>query len=139
MKSITPIAGYKSVVIGGPVYTGKIAGNVTVFVSTNKDELSGVLVALHRDLPKTGEVEGFTDQLVTASSPVLPVAITMFAGSLDAIKMNFDEQNLTSLVKFPTGDFRDWDTINAWVRALAGKMGLCGGIAKTDGICRCIN
>jgi hypothetical protein len=32
-------------VIGGPVYTGKITGDVTVFVSTNKDELSGVLVA----------------------------------------------------------------------------------------------
>jgi hypothetical protein len=32
-------------VIGGPVYTGKITGDVTVFVSTNKDELSWVLVA----------------------------------------------------------------------------------------------
>ena len=47
--------------------------------------------ALHRDFPKTSDVKGFTDQLVTASSPVLPVAATMFAGSLDAIKMNFDE------------------------------------------------
>jgi len=44
MKSVTSIAGYKAVVIGGPVYTGKITGDVTVFVSTNKDELSGVLV-----------------------------------------------------------------------------------------------
>jgi menaquinone-dependent protoporphyrinogen IX oxidase len=59
-------------------------------------------------------VKRFTDQLVTASSPVLPVAVTMFAGSLDAIKMNFDERDLISLVKFPTGDFRDMDTIAAW-------------------------
>jgi hypothetical protein len=95
--------------------------------------------ALHRDFPKTGDVKGFTDQLVTASSPVLPVAVTMFAGSLDAINMNFDERNLTSLVKFPTGDFCDLDTIAACVRALAGKMGLCGGMAKTDGICRRVN
>gem|GEM_PF-953948 len=128
MKSVTSIAGYKAVVIGGPVYTGKITGDVTVFVSTNKDELSGVLVAGYGHctgiFKKTGDVKGFTDQLVTASSPVLPVAVTMFAGSIDAIKMNFDERNLTSLVKFPTGDFRDLDTIAAWERALAGKMGL---------------
>jgi hypothetical protein len=116
---------------------------VTVFVSTNKDELSWVLVAGYGHctgiFKKTGDVKGFTDQLVTASSPLLPVAVTMFAGSLDAIKMNFDERNLTSLVKFPTGDFRDLDTIAAWVRGLAGKMGLCGGMAKTDGICRRVN
>jgi len=94
---------------------------------------------LHRDFPKTGDVKGFTDQLVTASSSVLPVTVTMFAGSLDAIKMNFDERNLTSLVKFPTGDFRDLDAIAAWMRGLAGKMGLCGGMAKTNGICRRVN
>ena len=94
---------------------------------------------MHQDIPKTGDVKGFTDQLVTASSPVLPVAVTMFAGFLDAIKMNFDERNLTSLVKFPTGDFHDLDSIAAWGRALTGKIGLCSGMAKTDGICRRIN
>ena len=45
MKSVTSITGYNAVVIGGPVYTGKITGDGTVFVSTNKDELSGMLVA----------------------------------------------------------------------------------------------
>jgi hypothetical protein len=69
--------------------------------------------ALHRDFPKTGDVKGFTDQLVTASSTVLPVAVKMFAGSLDAIKMNFIERRLTSLMKVPNGDFRDWDAITA--------------------------
>jgi len=68
---------------------------------------------LHRDFPKTGDVKGFTDQLVTASSTVLPVAVKMFAGSLDAIKMNFIERRLTSLMKVPNGDFRDWDAITA--------------------------
>jgi menaquinone-dependent protoporphyrinogen oxidase len=48
----------------------------------------------------------------------------MFAGALDAGKMNFVERSLTSLMKVPTGDFRDWDAITAWARTLAGKMGL---------------
>jgi menaquinone-dependent protoporphyrinogen oxidase len=45
MKSVTSIAGYNAVVIGAPVYTGKVTGDVAAFVSTNKDELSWVLVA----------------------------------------------------------------------------------------------
>jgi len=37
----------------------------------------------------------------------------MFAGKLDAGKMNFVERSLRSLQKVPTGDFRDWDAIAA--------------------------
>jgi menaquinone-dependent protoporphyrinogen oxidase len=129
MKSVTSLAGYNAVVIGAPVYTGKVTGDVAAFVSTNKDELSRVPVAgfvtgIAPVFPKTGDVKGFTDQLVTALSPVRPVAVTMFAGTLDAGKMNLVERSLTTLMKVPTGDFRDWDAIAAWAKTLAGKMGI---------------
>ncbi len=129
MKLITSLAGYNAVVIGAPVYTGKVTGDVAAFVSTNKDELSRVPVAgfvtgIAPVFPKTGDVKGFTDQLVTALSPVRPVAVTMFAGTLDAGKMNLVERSLTTLMKVPTGDFRDWDAIAAWAKTLAGKMGI---------------
>ena len=129
LKSVTSLAGYNAVVIGAPVYTGKVTGDVAAFVSTNKDELSRVPVAgfvtgIAPVFPKTGEVKGFTDQLVTALSPVLPVAVTMFAGTLDAGKMNLVERSLTRLMKVPTGDFRDWDALAAWAKTLAGKMGV---------------
>ncbi len=48
----------------------------------------------------------------------------MFAGTLDEGKMNLVERSLTSLMKVPTGDFRDWDAIATWTKTLAGKMGL---------------
>ena len=129
MKSVTSLAGYNAVVIGVPVYTGKVTGDLAAFVSANKDGLSRVPVAgfvtgIAPVFPKTGDVKGFTDQLVTALSPVRPVAVTMFAGTLDAGKMNFVERSLTSLMKVPTGDFRDWDAIAAWAKTLAGKMGV---------------
>jgi menaquinone-dependent protoporphyrinogen oxidase len=129
MKSVTSLAGYNAVVIGAPVYTGKVTGDVAAFVSPNKDELSRVPVAgfvtgIAPVYPKTGDVKGFTDQLVTALSPVRPVAVTMFAGTLDAGKMNLVERSLTTLMKVPTGDFRDWDAIAAWAKTLAGKMGV---------------
>jgi menaquinone-dependent protoporphyrinogen oxidase len=129
MKSVTSLAGYNAVVLGAPVYTGKVTGDVAAFVSTNKDELSRVPVAgfvtgIAPVFPKTGDVKGFTDQLVTALSPVRPVAVTMFAGTLDAGKMNLVERSLTMLMKVPTGDFRDWGAIAAWAKTLAGKMGV---------------
>jgi len=129
MKSVTSLSGYNAVVIGAPVYMGKVTGDVTVFVTANKDGLSrlpvaGFVTGIAPVYPKTGYVEGFIDQLVTALAPLRPVAVTMFAGTLDTGKMNFIERGLTSLIKVPTGDFRDWDAIAAWTRTLAGKMGL---------------
>ncbi len=102
---------------------------MAAFVAANKDGLSrlpvaGFITGIAPVYPKTGDVKGFTDQLVTALAPISPVAVTMFAGTLNAGKMNFIERSLTSLMKVPTGDFRDWTAIEAWARTLAGKMGL---------------
>jgi menaquinone-dependent protoporphyrinogen oxidase len=129
MKSVTSLAGYNAVVIGAPVYTGKVTGDVAAFVAANKDGISSLPVAgfvtgIAPVYPKTGDVKGFIDQLVTALAPISPVAVTMFAGTLDEGKMNLVERSLTSLMKVPTGDFRDWDAIATWTKTLAGKMGL---------------
>ena len=129
IKSVTSIAGYNAVVIGAPIYTGKITGDVAAFVAANRDGISrlpvaGFVTGIAPVYPKTGDVKGFIDQLVTAFAPISPVAVTMFAGTLDAGKMNLVERSLTSLMKIPTGDFRDWDAIATWTKTLAGKMGL---------------
>jgi menaquinone-dependent protoporphyrinogen oxidase len=129
IKSVTSIAGYNAVVIGAPIYTGKITGDVAAFVAANRDGISrlpvaGFVTGIAPVYPKTGDVKGFIDQLVTALAPISPVAVTMFAGTLDAGKMNLVERSLTSLMKIPTGDFRDWDAIATWTKTLAGKMGL---------------
>jgi len=38
--------------------------------------------------------------------------------------MNFGERSLISLLKVPTGDFRDWDAITVWAKELPGKIGV---------------
>ena len=86
--------------------------------------MAGFVTGIAPVYPKTGDVKGFTDQLITALAPIRPVAVTMFAGTLDAEKMNFVERSLTSLMKVPTSDFRDWDAIRAWARKLPGMMNL---------------
>lgn len=129
MKSVTSLVGFNAVVIGAPVYTGKVTGDVVAFVAAHKDALSrlpvaGFVTGIAPVYPKTGEVKELTDQLIVALAPLSPDSVTMFAGTLDAGKMNLIERSLTSLMKVPTGDFRDWVAIAAWARDLPGKMGL---------------
>ena len=129
MKSVTSLVGFSAVVIGAPVYTGKVKGDVVAFAAAHKDAISrlpvaGFVTGIAPVYPKTGEVKEFTDQLIVALAPSSPVSVTVFAGTLDAGKMNFIERCLTSLMKVPTGDFRDWVAIAAWARNLPQKMGL---------------
>jgi 3-methyladenine DNA glycosylase AlkD len=75
MKSITSLAGYITVVIGGPAYTGKVAANLAAFIAANKDERSmlpvaGFVTGIAPVYPKTGDVKEFTDQLVLTLAPI---------------------------------------------------------------------
>jgi menaquinone-dependent protoporphyrinogen oxidase len=129
MTTVSSVADYNAVVIGAPVYTGKIAREVGVFARRHRDGLSRVPVAgfvtgIAPVYPKTGDISVFTGQLAEALAPAKPVAVTMFAGNLDTARLSFIERGMTSLLKVPTGDFRDWVTIALWARDLPGKMGL---------------
>ena len=129
MKNIPALGEYDAVIIGAPVYTGKVLGDVSGFVARTRDGLARVPVAgfvtgIAPVYPKTGEISEFTGHLASALLPVRPVAMTMFAGKLDPAGLSFVERGLTSLLKVPVGDFRDWEAIAAWTRELPGKMGI---------------
>jgi len=129
MTTVSSLEGYNAVVIGAPVYTGKVARDVAIFARRHRDALSRVPVAgfvtgIAPVYPKTGDISVFTGQLAEALAPAKPVAVTMFAGNLDVTRLSFIERGMTSLLKVPTGDFRDWVTIALWARDLPGKMGL---------------
>ena len=129
MMTVSSLEGYNAVVIGAPVYTGKVARDVAIFARRHRDSLSRIPVAgfvtgIAPVYPKTGETTGFTGQLADALSPAKPVAVTMFAGKLDVARLSLVERGMTSLLKVPTGDFRDWVTIAVWARGLPEKMGI---------------
>lgn len=129
METVVSLAGYRAVVIGSPVYTGKVLPDVARFTARFRDDLIHLTVAafvtgIAPVYPKTGEIATFTDQLTAILQPVRPVAVTMFAGALQPAKLSFLERGMTSLLKVPTGDFRDWDAIAAWARGLPPVLGL---------------
>jgi menaquinone-dependent protoporphyrinogen oxidase len=128
MKTITSVTGYNAVVMGGPVYVGKVDG-VEKFVKRHSTELAQVpvagfvvcLAAAAKDVEGIAHAE---KALHAALAPLSPVAETIFAGKLDPSKLSWLQKWVTEKAKSPVGDFRDWTAIKAWARDLPGKMGV---------------
>ena len=128
MKNITSVTGYNAVVIGGPVYVGKVEG-VGKFVKRHSTDLARVpvagfavcLAAAAKDMEGIAHAE---KALHAALSPISPVAETIFAGKLDPSKLSWLQKWVTEKAKSPVGDFRDWTAIEAWARDLPKKMGV---------------
>jgi len=127
MKTVTTVEGYTAVIIGAPVYMGKVDTDISKFVAKNRDRLASIPVAafavgIAPVAPQIEPVEQVLDDLTNAVSPIQPVAATVFAGKLDPDKMSFIERSMTSLMKVRISDFRDWNAIAVWARELPAKM-----------------
>jgi menaquinone-dependent protoporphyrinogen oxidase len=127
MKTVTTVEGYTAVIIGAPVYMGKVDEDISKFVAKNRDRLASILVAafavgIAPVAPQIEPVEKVLEDLTKALRPIIPVALTVFAGKLDPDKMSFIEWNMTSLMKVRTGDFRDWNAIAASAKGFPEKL-----------------
>jgi menaquinone-dependent protoporphyrinogen oxidase len=126
-KGASP-AGYDAVVIGGPLYVGKIEG-MGKFVKRHSAELArvpvaGFVVCLAAAAKDPEGMAWAEKALHAALDPLRPVAEMVFAGRLDPSKLSWLQKWMTEKAKSPVGDFRDWTAIAAWARELPGKMGV---------------
>jgi menaquinone-dependent protoporphyrinogen oxidase len=128
MGTVTSLTGYNAVVIGGPMYVGKIEG-MGKFVKRHSAELArvpvaGFVVCLAAAAKDPDGMAWAEKALHAALDPLRPVAETIFAGRLDPSKLSWLQKWMTEKAKSPVGDFRDWTAIAAWARELPGKMGV---------------
>jgi menaquinone-dependent protoporphyrinogen oxidase len=119
--------GYDAVVIGGPLYVGRIDGSIGKFVKRHAAMLgtvpvAGFVVCLAAAAKDPEGMAWAEKALHAALDPLQPVAETVFAGRLDPEKLSWFQRWIIKKVKSPVGDFRDWAAIAAWARDLPGKM-----------------
>ena len=129
LKTISTLAGYNAVVMGGPLYMGSIDGAVGKFVGKYNDQLAHLPVAAFGVglAPVSKDAKQMVESmkaLHASVAPLQPVAETLFAGKLDPSRLSFIQRKMTEFVKSPVGDFRDWMAIAAWAKELPGKMKL---------------
>jgi menaquinone-dependent protoporphyrinogen oxidase len=128
MRSVKSLDGYELVIIGAPVYVGKII-EMGGFVGRHKQELAtravaafavGMAPVSHDQKQVDAELEILRVMFETLQ----PVTLALFAGKVDMGKLNFIQRTMINMVKSPVGDFRDWKTIAAWAREVAEKIGM---------------
>ncbi|MHB1477670.1 MAG: flavodoxin domain-containing protein, partial [Coriobacteriia bacterium] len=103
---------------------------VKQWLLTNAATLRGKPVALFTacltmatDPGKADEVRAYTDPLVTESG-IEPVDVGLFAGMNEPKAFSLPERLIMKAMKAPEGDFRDYESVDAWTRGVAERMGL---------------
>ncbi len=127
IAKLVSLQGYDAVVIGGPLYMGRMDGSLVKFVQRHEQDLArvpvaGFVVCLAAAAKDPEGMAWATKALHDALVPLQPVVETVFAGKLDPEKLSWFQRWITKNVKSPVGDFRDWAAITIWARDLPGKM-----------------
>ncbi len=120
---------YRAVVLGSAVYIGRWNKEAATFLKANEKVLAEQLVWLFSSGP-TGEgnpvelTQGwhFPKALQPIADRIRPRDIAVFHGAINMKKLNLIEKWMINKVKAPLGDFRDWDAITSWARAIADVL-----------------
>jgi menaquinone-dependent protoporphyrinogen oxidase len=126
VDDVTP---YEAVVLGSAVYIGRWQKPAVSFLKANEESLARRPVWLFSSGP-TGEGDpveltqgwGFPKSLQPIADRIQPRDIAVFHGHVDPAKVNFIERWMIKIVKAPSGDFRDWEAITSWAKAIADAL-----------------
>ncbi len=126
IADVESLAGVDAVVLGSAVYAGRWMGQARHAVKKHSDELRERPVWLFSSGP-TGDDDD-ADQVKEAFDGTAFVeqtgarSHTIFSGELDEAKLGFLERKMIHAVHAPTGDFRDWDAVDAFTADVAQQL-----------------
>ncbi len=129
------LSAYRAVIVGAPIHTGKIPGELTRFVKRNATTLATLPVAyfvvcsiIAEDTPEhRQQATGYLDTLYRIAPKVQPVDSALFAGAVLTDTQEFAQ--LPRHIRLPVSfmarnlpDRRDWNRIRTWATTLADKL-----------------
>jgi menaquinone-dependent protoporphyrinogen oxidase len=115
---------FDAYVIGSAVYAGHWLKQIKQYVHDNRETLLSHRVWLFSSgpigrPPKPQEPPVDLAQLMADTAPRDHM---IFAGKLDKAKLSFPERAITTALRAPQGDFRDWDEIRGWAGQIADEL-----------------
>ena len=120
---------YDAVVLGSAVYIGQWRKEAAKFLEANEAALAQKPVWIFSSGPTgEGDVEelmagwSFPGKLQPIADRIGPRDMTIFHGAADESKMGRLDKWMLGRVKAAIGDYRDWDAIEAWARAIAQEL-----------------
>jgi menaquinone-dependent protoporphyrinogen oxidase len=121
---VKSLDGYRSVVIGAPLYMGRWHSDARTFLRRRHKVLGELPVAVFALGPMENTEKAARssreqlDKALAHSPELRPATVEVFGGVVEPSKLIFPFNNM------PAGDARDWDAIRAWARALPAELGL---------------
>jgi len=135
VHNVRSLDAYSAVVLGAPLYIGRLHKDARLFLSRHHDGLALRPVAIFALGPlksprDEAEWKGCREQFETdlAQYPWLaPIAVELFGGKLDPAQLRFPDTLLSIVPASPFKnmapvDLRDWEAIRAWADALAANL-----------------
>lgn len=121
------IDAYDAVIIGSPVYMGKMLVEARDFCQKYMPFLAGKWVAIFVDgisccPPGKQSDRGLYAAIDEMSDYVHPAAKIAFAGALNPSELSEADAQIADMVHPPVGDFRDHEAIRTWAREIASAI-----------------
>lgn len=128
LANYSDVNSYDAVVLGSAVYFGHWLDTATHFAERHADELRARPVWLFSVGPLGKENEPGGDHGVDQEKIDKIVRSTgarehvVFTGSLDHHDLSLTERAVAAITHAPEGDFRDWESIEAYGRRIADEL-----------------
>jgi len=133
MRSMKSIGERTAVVLGAPLYAGRLPGDFNRFLSRNKSGFAAAKVWVFVLGPTERKPEQFTGARAQAEKVLAkfawfqPAELQVFGGKFDPDRMPFPFNLVRNLPAFPlrnapATDIRDWDAIRAWASQIARQL-----------------
>lgn len=132
---IRTIDGYRSLVLGAPIYFGSWHKDALHFVEQRRQELDGRPVAIFAlgplgdaaDENEMQQARAVIEKGLSKHTWLSPFTIQVFGGKYDPAKLRLADRLIAALPasplhQQPACDRRDWSAIRAWAGALAEQL-----------------
>ena len=119
--AVASIADYDAVVLGSGVYAGHWLKPARAFVERHEHALRDRPVFLFSSGPIGDPPRPLEDpaEVATIDEATMALDHRVFAGRLTENELSMGERVIIKMVRAPFGDFRSWDDIDDWARAIA--------------------
>ena len=126
---VNDLSSYEAVVLGSAVYMGRWLKHATKFLKANRKALAAMPVWIFSSGP-TGEgdpveiLRGWQHpgSIKASLDQIKPREVVVFHGNVEVEKISAIERKILENVGAGTGDFRDWEAIQAWGHAIANEL-----------------
>lgn len=119
IDQVTDLSAYRAVVLGSAIRMGTVLSSVTRLVENNQASLKEkpfsafvVCLTLKEDTAENQNV--VNTYLDSVRALAQPGSEGFFSGVLDLKKLSLLDRLMAKAMKAPSGDYRNWDQIDAW-------------------------